>query len=538
MRNAVFILLRAQFRSRLRRVRGAFSTPRRCLLSLVVILLSIVWTGQTVTSMLLRDPYPVEQFRTWTAVGLFAWTLWHLFRVAWKRPESPVEWSPAERDFILSSPFSFAETLAYRFVVILSATLPKVLLTLLVLWPDLSWSSPIGLLFGLVSLELWRMLTDAGTCCLSTRGYGVYRSLVVAGLCILVGTCWVSVNAASGAVATTQHASQVLETVLTSSIGSAIMTPFFWCADVVSGQQSVGVLLLLATGMAAWVVVLVLGIAWLEQTWQRTRLHQERVLCQTGCPSSHVQSAVATAEQPLPTVPVFGPLAWRQWRRASQYAGSLVISMAIPAMLMLPFVFAVKDAMLAFGIVFGGSLFYSFVLLPEALKFDFRLDMDHLVQLKMLPLSAARVVVGQLMTPVLLAFAFQASVLVSVSLYRGIDSTVLMTALCYCLPLNVLFVALDNLVFLLYPHRPTEEGFEAFLRTILKFTGKTVLITLALGTLLLWAPVAASLAGAIGVATSLVFVWGTIAGIVVMAMASVACVADAFRRFDVSLHSV
>ena len=60
--------------------------------------------------------------------------------------------------------------------------------------------------------------------------------------------------------------------------------------------------------------------------------------------------------------------------------------------------------------------------------------------------------------------------------------------MCVTLPLTVVFVALDNLVFLLYPHRPTQEGFEAFLRTILKFTGKSLLLVLAGAFLVIWAP--------------------------------------------------
>jgi hypothetical protein len=170
-------------------MRSAFSTPRRTLLSLLVLVLAIVWTGQTVASMLLRDPYAPDVFRRWVAVPLFAWFLWHVVRVAWKRPESAIEWSDEEAALIVGGPFSVREQLAYRFVVILTATLPKALLTIFVLLPDLSWCSPIGLILALVGLELFRMVMDIGTCCLSNTAYRRYRVTVVLMIGLLAFVC-------------------------------------------------------------------------------------------------------------------------------------------------------------------------------------------------------------------------------------------------------------------------------------------------------------------------------------------------------------
>ena len=53
------------------------------------------------------------------------------------------------------------------------------------------------------------------------------------------------------------------------------------------------------------------------------------------------------------------------------------------------------------------------------------------------------------------------------------------------LPLNLWIFALDNLIFLLYPHRLQEEDIQIFLRTTLAFTAKSLLFAggavLALG---------------------------------------------------------
>ena len=187
-----------------------------------------------------------------------------------------------------------------------------------------------------------------------------------------------------------------------------------------------------------------------------------------------------------------------------------------------------------------GALFYSFVLLPEAIKFDFRLDSDHLCQLKLLPMTPTRIVFGQLATPVLLACLFQTAIFVAAGVYRSVDPQLIVAAVVFSLPLTVLFVALDNLVFLLYPHRPTQEGFAAFVRTILKFTGNSVLMALFAAAIMVWAPLSAAITALtpFATSTSLVFAVGILLGVTALAGTAVAGVVSAFGRFDVSLHGI
>jgi hypothetical protein len=54
------------------------------------------------------------------------------------------------------------------------------------------------------------------------------------------------------------------------------------------------------------------------------------------------------------------------------------------------------------------------------------------------------------------------------------------------LPLNALVFALDNLIYLLYPHRMQQEGIEIFVRTMLTFTGKGLLFAVGLGAMSAW----------------------------------------------------
>ncbi len=547
MRAALLTLLKANSAARVRRLKMAFSTPRRTLLSLLVLCLAVVWTGQTVASMLLRDAYAPDDFRRWVAVPLFAWFLWHIVRVAWKRPDSAIEWSEEEEALIVAGPFTIREQLVYRFVVILTATLPKALLTIFVLWPDLSWCSPIGLILALVGLELFRMVMDIVTCCLHRNAYRIYRVGVAASLAAIAFVCQPSASTSIEAsttqeivqLARTQQAGHYVDSILQNETIATCTTPFLWAADVVAANGTTGALV----GKIAAMVGTLFAMAWLivilEANWRRIVIRRERDQWKKAEADKHVEGAAEEQTHTLPTVPFCGPLVWRQSRRAFRFCGSLLISMAIPAVLLSPPLVTVANPVLAFLLVVSGALFYTFVLLPEAIKFDFRLDSDHLCLLKMLPMTPTRIVLGQLTTPVVMACGFQATIFLAAGWYRDVDVSLIVAALALSIPLTILFVALDNLTFLLYPHRPTQEGFEAFLRTILKFTGKSVLLALFAGAIFVWAPIASSIATALGLnSTREVFAAGMLVGISGLAAAAVWCVVSAFRRFDVSLHGV
>jgi len=535
--------------ARLRRLKKAFSTPRRVFLSLLVLVLAFVWIGQTVASMLLREPYATDDFRRWVAVPLFAWFVWHIIRVAWKRPETAIEWSPEEEAFVVGGPFSINERLIYRFVVILTSTLPKALLTIFVLWPDLSWSSPVGLVLALVGLELFRMMMDIGTCCLSHSTYRVYRVAVVGLLGLIVLSCGLPQFAETAVdvtrpdqvveLARSQQPSRMIESVLQNESLSVVAVPFFWVADVIAGHGTIGSVAGKIVAMLIALCAMAGLISRLYSVWLTTCIHRERFLWQRGRdPSADVLPAEARTT--LTRIPFCGPLIWRQCRRVSRYSGSLCISMAIPAMLLVPTLVSVQDPAVSFLLVVSGALFYTFVLLPEAIKFDFRLDSDHLCQLKMLPMTPTRIVLGQLATPVLLSILFQTFMCVAAGMYRSVDTQLIIAALAITIPLIVLFVAADNLIFLLFPQRPTQEGFEAFLRTILKFTGKSLLLALFAGAILLWAPLAALITQTLPFATTVVVVFatGVVLGMSVAAALAISCVVSAFRRFDVSLHAI
>lgn len=544
-------LLSANIRAKGRRLKGSFSSPSRSLLSVIVLLLILMWTGQTVAAMFFRNAWPTEQFRFWSAISVAMWAGWHLVRVGWKRPDAPIEWSEGEQQQIVARPFNAVDRFVYRCGTILTATLPKVALTTCVLWPDLSWFSPVGLLLVLVGLELFRMLTDAVACCFSRRGYLSYRFVMIGVTCVLalylqrevsevvrVSTNLAAMSDSALADSAASLPASLIQLAATDPVCKVLLAPFLVASSLISGQGSAITILYHGSLLCSVVALMAVATFRFERLWHDQKLRAER---QQWNSDVSANDAVTDVERSRFSMPQFvgSPLMWRQWKRAVQFAGSLAVSMVIPAVLLAPAAVSLPDGNTAFIAVVCGAFFYTFILLPEAIKFDFRLDSEYLVMLKALPMTPVQVVRGQLAVPVLLAAAFQWVLFLAVGWYRGVAVDLVLVAVLLSIPVTVLFVAIDNLIFLLFPHRPTQEGFEAFFRTILKFTGKSALLAVFAGSLLLWAPLCHGLTILLALeSTRVIFLLGVLGGASLLATASFYSVVSTFRRFDVSAHSV
>ena len=102
-------------------------------------------------------------------------------------------------------------------------------------------------------------------------------------------------------------------------------------------------------------------------------------------------------------------------------------------------------------------------------------------------------------------------------------------------PTNVLVLSIENLIFMLYPYRLNQEGVEIFLRSVLMFTGKGLMMALALGGVLAWSLTCQWVFGAADSAWRRpVFLGGLSSLILILATAAVWMLQRTYRRFDVS----
>ena len=189
---------------------------------------------------------------------------------------------------------------------------------------------------------------------------------------------------------------------------------------------------------------------------------------------------------------------------AYHYRSSLLISLITPAILSCLTLLTPQSGLMMLVQIVASLVFYSFLLLPTALKFDFRRDIDRLGVLKALPISVTAVTLGELAVPVLLCTLFQAVVLLAALLIRPFPVSWCLMVLVVLLPVNLLIFALENLIFLLYPYRLSEEGVSVFFRSILTFTGKGLLFALGLAVTLVWALISKQVGARLPVAGAMV----------------------------------
>lgn len=148
-----------------------------------------------------------------------------------------------------------------------------------------------------------------------------------------------------------------------------------------------------------------------------------------------------------------GPVAWRQLvvaYRARGWVALVVIALLCVAGAyvggrMIPEESVI--AIMAFGAGFLG------LMLPSMVRCDFRSDLEHMPMLKSLPLSPWAIVIGQLAAPMLIVAG------VTLLLFTGLcAATVRPDHLLWglaigaiCIPGGVIFLAIENIVFLLAP---------------------------------------------------------------------------------------
>jgi hypothetical protein len=182
-----------------------------------------------------------------------------------------------------------------------------------------------------------------------------------------------------------------------------------------------------------------------------------------------------------------GSIAWRQFLGAWHYRGSIFFSFLLPVILCcIPLFTTARNGGSALFLI-ASVAFYSYLLLPAALMLDFRRDVDRLSVLKTLPISSLNIVLGQLVVPVTMCSAFQAVVFV-ISAIGGVASPGWFF-LCWLafIPMNLLIMSFENLIFMLHPYRKNKEGVDVFLRTVLTFTGKGLTWGAAAAIVFLWA---------------------------------------------------
>ncbi|MCA9200064.1 MAG: hypothetical protein KDA87_21145, partial [Planctomycetales bacterium] len=449
------------------------------------------------------------------------------------------------------------ELIAYRIAAITNAGLLKSLFFSVLMIPDLAfWPAGfLGAFLALVAIDLFRMVVEITAWGMSDAAFFRTRTVCLGllatwtGYVALLGFSDPDLLEKARSPAAFELAQEFLAAAASTSdsiAGTVMLAPFrIFTAIMLAHSLGLPVIVYSCLAMAmVWTLGKLVGK--LDSYFQQEVVLREQAAYSLRLNSSSPATLVEVESQvpfEMPKIPFAfggGGLAWRQMKAALGYFYSLVISLTVPAVLAcLPI--AVhrhpNDVLLN---VLGALVFYSFVLLPTALKFDFRRDLDRMGVLKTLPIRPIMVVAGQLATPVLLSIVYQMVVLLVVYLTTPVHPKLIVACIVLLFPLNVLIFAVDNLLFLLYPYRVNQEGLTVFLRTTLTFTAKGLMFGVALALIVGWTYAAVRItkflneAWAAHLSLHFVFALGIWCFVVVCAGFALTALRKAFVGFDLA----
>ncbi|MBX3413540.1 MAG: hypothetical protein KF708_12690 [Pirellulales bacterium] len=552
---AMFDLLRLQSQGRARRIARRFCQPRRLILSALACVLAVVWLGNAAMTVWLRDPAGPTTLRAMLSLGLLMYAAWHFAKAAFFRAESPFDWTPAERELLDAMPLRSRDLVTYQLASVTVTTVLKAALFTVLLLPDLHSVTLglIGLTLVMLLLEVLRMAIEIATWGMGRGAFLIYRALVVTGLIaagfelgqavIQLDTFRGEINVGDGLLA---RLVDILVQVNASGLGYATL-PFQPFIHLILADRLTSAHLVLAAFAATLVLIFACGVIGLHALTvlavarRQRRDYRNQRPAQVDSAKNQQHTRHPSSWMGFPYVPHLagaGAMAWRQLVGAGRQWGSLLTAMIAPAVLASAPCFVIKNPYLALVFTIGTMAFYTFLLLPTALRFDFRRDLDHLATFKCLPISPCAAAIGQIAAPVAIASLYQLGVLGLAIFARELPWYYLPLSMVVMVPLNVMVFALDNLIFLLYPHRLQQEGLEIFLRTMLTFTGKGLLFSIGLAVISAWGFAAAAIANACAASTGTawsafsVFAAGMVAGPTLLAIVTLYVLSRTYGRLD------
>jgi uncharacterized membrane protein len=531
---ALWLLLGLRLYGWLRRVGRSLGSVRGALLVAAGALVFLPWV---LTLFLSTQPWGqhTAEVRRYGPLVLAAYCLVELVVMS----ERALTFSAAEVNFLFPAPLSRRQVLAYKVTGTLgSSLLSAALLTLFLRHYALNAAGAVvGLLLAVLFLQLFPMVLTLLATTVGARAYNRRRKVVLLLLAALAAAVVLPGLLGKGQA-------ELLDEVEASPVAQTLLAPFRWFVQAFTAERlwpdlaiwaGLG---LLANGCLL-VLVFALDAQYLESAAVASERAYERLQqLRRGGPALALPPASGRARVRVPGLPAWGgvgAVAWRQLVTALRTPWSLFAALVVTAMLAYSAV-AIRErpadaelsSALAVVLLFGLALF-----IPPLLPFDFRADLDRMDLLKTLPLPAWRLVVGQLLVPVLLASALQALFALALLVAWQEANPLLLAGVGVLLPVNFLVFALDNLLFLWFPSRhlrATPGDLQALGRQMVLWVVKL----LALGLL---AAVAAVAGVVVYLETGQSVAAGVVAGWVVLTglgAGLVPLVALALRNFDVA----
>jgi len=538
MHPALIQLVRLRLRGTMRRMLRTMKSPRGIAFSIIGGFVFAVWLGPAVMAMLFREKaqQDPEQILRYGPLILLAICVTNIFS---RLGRGALYFTPAEIDFLFPSPVSRLNLLLYKLIGIAAASVGVGVFLGVFLLSGAPWllAAMLGAILGMSFANLISIAAALVKEHCFQRGAHLFRAVVVLILAVLVGMVFWPLHTMDREL----EYSEMFQHVLDAPTIAALLAPLrvFVLAATASDSTTLAqwgglsVLMNLATFLA----IVVLDARNTEAALHGSRkMHARLEQAKRGHALSTWKGAARWRFFQLPRLGGAGSIMWRQCTTALRNSRSL-LSFFLLMLALMGFVYFTihqEDSPIGFAVFIGPTVFFTFFLITM-MRFDFRGDLDQLEWLKMLPIPTNSLVIGQLFTPIALLTVVQWLVLGAFASVFG-HLPIVMIVACFVVPINIVMVGLENIMFLLYPTRQLAAGFgdlQAVGRNIVLFAVRAFF-------LVLWAGLGAAAGAAAFFLTGRSTGAMLLASWIVLMLASVLVIpatAAAFRRFDVSVHT-
>jgi hypothetical protein len=500
---ALLLLVRLQAYGWLRFLVRNLRTVKGAILAVVGLLVFVPWILTLVAMPEHTPAYPPEKLRLYGPAILLAYCV---LNVLTSSGERAVYFTPAEVQFLFAAPFGRRELLGYKVFAGLVISLPSALILTLVFQAHARWwaAAFVALVLLLLFTQLFGMALNLAVVAAGERLRARVRLTVVLAAALLAALVY-------GGTALSRAEGGWLERAQGSAVWRALSWPlaqFVECflADDVAGLLLHGAAALAVDGLLL-LVVFAVDADYLEATAASSariyaQIQRLRGVAGAGAQGDEAPGAAppARARLGLPMPPALGgvgPQVWRQLTTALRQPARLVVLAVTFGLLMLAMAAGARGGESSPATAVGvgvGMMLWVAVFLTALVPFDFRGDVDRLALLKTLPVPAWRLALGQVLAPALLLtllnwlglLALLAGVawraLGGEALERG-SAALLVAGLAFAPAFNFLLMAVENLLFLLFPVRLTASpgDFQALGRNVLFMLAKMLLLVVVGG---------------------------------------------------------
>ncbi|MBX7258463.1 MAG: putative ABC exporter domain-containing protein [Candidatus Hydrogenedentes bacterium] len=538
MHPALWKLSRLRLTGMKRRVFRGAKTPRGAIFFVVGVIMIGLWLGPTVVMSfaLPKDPNDLARLHSLAPMIILGMCILSLATSAGERA---IYFSPGEVDFLFAGPFGRRELLIYKILgglagVVFSATIFSIMFARMAA----SWHAAyLGTFLGIVFVQQFTMAFILLGQTMAEHAYTRVRKAFLYGVGALVAVAvgQVLMLRSSG------NALEVIQRAHESSFLKYVLLPLEPFARTMTAAAPADLALWgavsLAVDLALFLFVIRLDAEYREAAVHVSQKMYDRIkrAQRSGMAQTSKAGAKMRRVSQFPYWFGAGPVAWRQAVNLVRNSRSIVVFMLFMGIgVALPFSGKQGDAAQVWALI-AGLMVWLTIFLSTMLRYDFRSDIEQMDWLKMMPLRASAIVAGQFVVPVALCSLLQIGLVAAAVAYAGRPGALLL-AILFAPPLNTLLIAVDNILFLLFPTRLaafSPGDIQLFGRQLLFMLLKVISVALACGVAAL-AGGAAYLALGASVTAFVAVSW------IIMMLFSISMIplaAWVFRRFDVSMDT-